>query len=115
MTQHQFIVPTADQFMDLLGVTPEIRGEYGIQGIAISATDGFELDLTMDPLARAVTLSVRRNASEVMLIVREGATQLRLWGAAPEIVVEFETEDTTGRIEVRLVPSLHVSETLLLG
>jgi hypothetical protein len=62
-----------------------------------------------------MTLSVRHDASEIMRITREGATALRLAPTSPEIVIEFTTDDTAGRIEVMLMPSIHVAETTLLG
>ncbi len=115
MAYRQFIVPTDHDFVTSLGVIPEARGEDGVRGIVIPATDGFEVDLTIDPLGLSVVLSVTRNTSEIMRIIREGATALRLAPTSPEIVIEFTTDDTAGRIEVTLRPFIYVAETTLLG
>ncbi len=115
MTYRQFIIPLDLDFEAVLGVTPEVRGEDGARGIVVFTTDGFVIDLALDPLGQSVVLTVRQNVSEIVQITREGATKLQLSKAPPEIVIEFKTDDTTGRIEVRLAPSVRVSETTLFG
>ena len=114
MTYRQFIVPTDQDFEAVLGITPEVRGEDGVRGIVALTTDDVDIDLTIDPLGQSVALIVRHNAIEVVRITREGAAELRLAKAPPEITIEFGTDDTTGRIEVMLAPSIHISETTLL-
>ncbi len=113
MTYHEFRLPPDLDFEIALGVTPQ-PGEEGVRRLALSGGDGLGLDLTLDPLGRTVSAVLDAGGSEVARIVREGATGLRLSETAPEIVIAFATQDTTGQLEVSVHPALRLSETSLL-
>jgi len=114
MTYHEFKLPPDVEFEIAVGVTPE-HGEDGVRRLEISGSDGIDLELTLDPLGRSVNLITSVGGRELATIFREGATALRLSENAPEIVIAFSTDDTTGRLEVSLTPEPRVSETALLA
>jgi hypothetical protein len=113
-TYHVFRLPPDVDFDIALGVTPE-PAEEGARRLEIVGEDGVTLDLTLDPLARAVSVVVTAGGRELVSIAREGATEVRLSETAPEIVITFETDDTSGKLEVSLTPAPHVDEFLLLA
>jgi hypothetical protein len=64
---------------------------------------------------RSVHVLVRHREREIARIFKEGAVQLRLDERAPEISVEFRTDDTRGQLEISLEPEVRVNETTLFA
>jgi len=49
----------------------------------------------------------------MLTIYREGAVSVRLFDQAPELSIDFETDDTKGKLEVWIRPARAVETTLL--
>jgi hypothetical protein len=114
MMYREFRVPTDEELEIAFGSAPTPGDEVGVRFIHFQSEDGADVDLTVDALGRSVTLVVTRGVQDCLRLTREGATELNVSAASPEIMLHFRTEDTTGHLEVSLKPWLRVVETTLL-
>lgn len=115
MTYREFTIPPDHDVEAVLGVCPQHVDEIGVRRVALEGADRLGAEITLDSLGRSVTLTVDHDGREIFRIFREGATDLRLSDASPEIVIAFRTADTKGQLELSLKPSIHVAEIVLLG
>jgi hypothetical protein len=115
MMYEEFRVPNDRELEVAFGVVPVPGDEIGVRHLRLQTSDGCEVLATTDALGRSVTVRVLQNGEERLSLFREGAVELIVSDAAPEIVLNFRTGDTQGRLELALAPRLHIKESTVLS
>ena len=110
----EFRVPEDHELEAAFGEAPSPGDEVGVRHLRLQSGDGREIVATTDALGRSVTVKVLQGHDETLAIFREGAQDLIASSRAPEIVVNFRTGDTQGRLEITLSPRLHIRESTVL-
>jgi hypothetical protein len=114
MMYEEFRVPDDHELEAAFGAAPVPGDEVGVRHLRLQSGDGCEVLATTDALGRSVTLRILRDGEQTVAIFREGAVELIASSSAPEIVFNFRTGDTQGRLELTLTPRLHIHESTLL-
>lgn len=113
MVDREFVAPTDEEYLRILGRTPEAGDEVGVAMLAMVSTDNFDVRLTTDVPGKSVRLVVARDGIEVFDVFREGAVLVSLSDEGPSIAVDFRTDGNLGRLNITLSPKLHIRETSL--
>ena len=111
----EFRVPDDHELEAAFGTVPVPGDEVGVRHLRLQSGDGCEVLATTDALGRSVTVRVIQDGEEMVSLFREGAVELIASDTAPEIVLNFRTGDTQGRLELALTPRLHINESTLLA
>jgi len=111
----EFRVPDDHDLEAVLGVEPVPGDEVGVRHVRLRSGDGCEILVTTDALGRSVTVKVIQEGEERFSLFREGAVELIASDSSPQIVVDFRTGDTKGRLKLALTPELHIDESTLLA
>jgi hypothetical protein len=114
MMYREFLVPTDEQLLATLGVEPQSGLESGVRHLALVSGDGYDVTATTDVLGRSVTVEIGRDNEQLLTITREGAARMSVSENPPEIVFRFDSDETTGRLEIQLQPRLSVRDATLL-
>jgi hypothetical protein len=115
MMYREFRIPHDVEMETALGTTPVPGDEVGTRSVVLHSEDGAVVELTVDSPARSASLVVTRENHECVRLTREGATELRVSSESPEILIDFRTDDTTGRLQVFLRPLLRIEEATLFA
>lgn len=104
---HEFVVPTDEDYLRVLGMAPERTGDAGVAILTFEDTSVCA-ELTIDIPGRAVSLRLRQHGAEILLVdmYREGATQLRLSDKPPEVSIEFRSDGSKGSLGLAVRPSI---------
>jgi hypothetical protein len=114
MTYRQFEVPEYHDFIDLLGVGPDLIEGGEAQAIQFQCDDEIMV-VTFDVPGQSIHCRWTKNARLLLEVEREGAIQLRLRSQVPSafIDVDFETDDMRGQLEVQVLPAFAIRDGLL--
>ncbi|MEV7238767.1 hypothetical protein AB0N06_34065 [Streptomyces sp. NPDC051020] len=113
----EFVTPDPQEIVNALGVEPEITGETQRTVNLVDVT-GEDLTLSYDAVGQSVTVRWCTPSGKVMLnLFREGAILLRVQEGDGEtqLVVEFETRDTSGELRLQVFPEVSITETSLFS
>lgn len=111
----EFRIPHDVELETALGTTPVPGDDAGVRSMVMQSEDGAVVELTVDSPGRSASLRVTRENHACLRLTREGATELRVSSEAPEIVIDFRTDDTTGRLQLSLRPLLRIEESTLFA
>ncbi|MFE6699812.1 hypothetical protein [Streptomyces sp. NPDC057718] len=115
--QKQFVTPDPQDLVNALGVEPETTGETQMT-VSLFDVTGEDLTFSYNVVGQSVSVHWNTESGDPALkLFREGATLLRIQegDGVTELVVEFETQDTTGTLGLRVFPNVSVMETSLLS
>ncbi|MER5388208.1 hypothetical protein [Saccharopolyspora sp. NPDC002686] len=107
-------IPKEQEFLDQFGEAPEALDEPWIQRTQIESENG-TLELSYDAIQRSVQF-VWRQADDVLWhFVRECATALSIRAENQEthFIAEFETEELSGEVDVRVYPRIAIKDSSL--
>lgn len=109
-------VPEEQEFLDQFGEAPEALDEPWIQRIRIDTENG-SIELSYDAIQRSVQFIWRQEDEVLWHFVRECATALSIRTESQEthFVAEFESEDLSGEVDVRVFPKVSIKDSSLRG
>ncbi len=114
MPYKPFEVPEYHEFFDALGVGPEpIEGEDA--HVLHFELDSEVMALTFDIPGRSVNCKWSSGPRVFVDVFREAAARIRVRSSATStvIVVDFESDDLRGKLEVQVSPSFALNDQLL--
>ncbi|MEV0701586.1 hypothetical protein AB0I53_27250 [Saccharopolyspora sp. NPDC050389] len=108
------IIPGEQEFLDQFGEAPEVLEEPWIQGAKFETGNG-TLRLSFDQLENSIRFEWRQSDDVLWHFFREGATALSIRAENEEtrLVAEFESEELSGEVDVRVYPKIAIKDSLL--
>ncbi|MFI5628495.1 hypothetical protein ACIA8E_03710 [Streptomyces sp. NPDC051664] len=115
--QKEFVTPDPRDFVNALGVEPEITGDtqWTLKLFDVTSED---LTFSFDSVGQSVSVSwCTSTGRDILKLFREGATLLRIVeeGGETQLVTEFETQDTAGELRVCIFPEVSITDNSLFS
>lgn len=111
----EFLTPDDEEVYEAVGEWPD-SDESGARTLTLRGDSGQSLIFSYDALARSVRIRwVNDQGIEMMDIFRESATRLSFTSgqSAKHILIDFQTGECTGTLEIQVTPHLSVRDRLL--
>ncbi|QIZ36614.1 hypothetical protein [Saccharopolyspora sp. ASAGF58] len=107
-------IPKEQDFLDQFGEAPEVLDEPWIQRTQIESENG-TLELSYDAIQRSVQFVWRQADDVLWYFVRECATALSIRAENQEthLVAEFESEELSGAVDVKVYPRISIKDSSL--
>ncbi|MFF3060766.1 hypothetical protein [Streptomyces sp. NPDC057909] len=115
--QKEFVTPDPRDFVNTLGVEPEVTGDTQ-RTLRLFDVTGEDLTFSFDSVGQSVSVSwCTSTGRDILKLFREGATLLRIVeeSGGTQLLTEFETQDTTGELRVCIFPEVSVTDNSLLS
>ncbi|MCH0538506.1 hypothetical protein I3F58_02815 [Streptomyces sp. MUM 203J] len=112
----EFVAPSPQEFVNAFGVEPVTTGETECR-IDFFEVTGENFQFSYDTVGKSVSVTWHpASRGSTFASFREGATLLRIIDTreSTKLAIDFNTQDTTGRMEIQIFPHITISDQTLL-
>ncbi len=107
-------VPDEQEFLDQFGTAPETLEEPWIQRAEFETENG-TLELSFDQHEKSIRFEWRQGDEVLWYFFRECATTLSIRAENQEtrFIAEFDSEELSGEVDVRVYPRISIKDSAL--
>lgn len=114
----EFVTPTAEEWIDALGVVPRPEDDDGdVSRALLTFNAADKVDLSFAIGGNSVRLRWLRGEDLLLDMTREGARRIRVESGRGQasIRVEFDSDGFRGELTIQMLPETRIKDTMLFA